>query len=298
MAHLIPSSEMAGRNPSRKFMLPCQKWVDKGKDTSEWLEIRAALSDRHPVLSGIMEKRKAVVVKYGPPKDIHHEYDISKDIQTLPNMIRFYCSFVCKEGVLAGRDFNKHPYLCATTGDDVGFIAMPHIPLGSMNHVRWTRGNLEALKSVTQQVCCAILYAFERVGFLHNDLHLSNVLLKKTAKSSERYGAYSVNVDTYYAVLMDFGRSGTVAHPSLSVKIPVPQPLHVYTEISHILNRLNLLDHSDLQFTFDIEPIRSYISNNTPIDGSVYETVCRIIDSITVLYSKSEVLKRTMQEKE
>lgn len=198
---------------------------------------------------------------------------------------------------MAGRDFNKHPYLCKTTGEDVGFIAMPHLALGSMNDVEWTRRNLNALKSVTKQVCCAILFAFETVGFLHNDLHLSNVLLKKTQKSSERYGVHTVAIQTYAPVIMDFGRSGTIAHPSLSLSANqlVPQPLHVYTEISHIMNRLNMLEHSDIQLSFDVEFIRTCILSNAPITTVVYETVCNIIDAMTVLYSKSEVAERRIK---
>jgi hypothetical protein len=51
------------------------------------------------------------------------------------------------------------------------------------------------------------MYAYEKIGFLHNDEHLGNILLRITNKKSIRYGDLELQLDDLYAVITDFEKS-------------------------------------------------------------------------------------------
>lgn len=63
---------------------------------------------------------------------------------------------------------------------------------------------LGLLKNVLKQICFGLMYSYEKIGFLHNDEHLGNVLLRITNKKSIRYGDLELPLEDLYAVITDF----------------------------------------------------------------------------------------------
>lgn len=257
---------------SHKFILPCQERAHvKG-----WLHIEDKLVEESPVLKGVLDKRKHVVVKYGSPETIKKDYSIAMTLHQIPNMINYYCMFECNDHI---ETIGKKSYVCESDGDDaVGYILMPHYAMGTMNAFKWTLQTFPLMKNVLKQICFAILLAMEKHAFVHNDLHLNNVLLRRTAKRELSYGDRTLPLMDFYAILMDFERS-TVHQGSAC---------DAYFTINKVLNLATWLDASDLSLKVDAAPINVWMSQNAPITPATYQRIESIIDGMTVNYEKSK----------
>lgn len=276
---LSKSSETRSNSSSHKFRLPCQSRVDEHPDTSKWLEIRKRLSAESSVLQGLLlDNNRDIVVKYGKTNTITNEYIIANELEKhhIPNMIKYYCFFVYKD-VLEHVGIKRH--LCDPSGTEVGYLVMPYYSLGDLHKHPWKRETLHQLKNVLTQVSYAVLYAYETCGFVHNDLHLYNILLRKTKKKHIQYGNISLEIDVYYAIIMDFERS----------TMNIGNPRDVYHTIRDIINRAIGLENSDVMLGVDVSQLNIWMSDNTPITKEIYEKTKSVIDRITILYEKSKI---------
>jgi serine/threonine protein kinase len=268
---LKKSPETRRTSQSFKFRLPCQ---------SKWLEIRKQLTIEHPVLHGILiEQNKDVVVKYGLVDLINKDYRISNELinHYVPNIIKYYCSFVCKDTL---EHIPQQKYLCHPNGaENIGYLVMPYYSLGDLHNHCWKRETLNELKNILTQACFAVLYAFETCGFVHNDLHLFNILIRKTKKSSLHYGDVRLAIGTYYVIIMDFEKS----------TLQVESPRDAYFTIRNILNNATSLRKSNLALEVNVSLINRWMSGNTPITNHTYANVKDIIDTISILYEKDKV---------
>ena len=71
--------------------------------------------------------------------------------------------------------------------------------------------NLDVLKNVLAQVYLALTDAYSTCKFVHHDLHLDNILLRKTEKRDIVYSSEGskLKLQGVYALVMDFGRITT-----------------------------------------------------------------------------------------
>ena len=69
---------------SFKYRLNCKERItddEQSRSTDSWMQIQSILSKGHPVLKGVLERRKDIVVKFGPPSEMHKEYEMGNLIQ-------------------------------------------------------------------------------------------------------------------------------------------------------------------------------------------------------------------------
>jgi serine/threonine protein kinase len=276
------SSTTILRASAFKFRLPCQSIVDKNKhpNTDKFLEIRERLSAYHPVLKGLLSKQnKQVVIKYGIESNIQKDYDASEKLASyrIPNMIKYYCIFECKERF---ETIGRKKYVCDLDGDTmVKYIVMPYYSEGDLYTYPWNRATLPILKNILTQACFAVLYAFEQCRFNHNDLHLSNILIRKTKKKELQYGDVTLPLYGYYAIVMDFEKS---AFNKADYR-------DVIRTIHGILTRVTQLERSDMMLSVKIDPLNTWMSENVPITNTTYTVVKSIIDQIGIVYEKSKL---------
>lgn len=282
---LSKSSATSQINKSQKFVLPCQSRVlskpcqSQSSNTKEWLHIQHKLVDKSPVLKAVLERSANVVVKYGPPETMRNEYMVSETLykNRVPGMIKYYCSFQCAD-IIA--NVVQKGYLC-DGGETIAYIVMPYFSLGDMNKYIWNRENFGLLKNVLAQVCFAILYASQTCSFVHNDLHMYNILLRKTTKTKLVYGDIHLPIRSLCAIIMDFEKS--TVHSSTYVD------REAYSTIRDILNRATSLDNSDMSLAIDVSLLNRWMSTNTSITSDTYNQVKHIIDDATILYEKSKL---------
>jgi len=168
---------------------------------------------------------KRAVVKISKERlMLENDYENSLKLAELkcPNFIRYYGLFTCKDDVrtyniflpiLFSKKYNKNKILpekfCKKNGIDNYFLFMPYFSLGSLES--YMPPNTDILISIVNQVIGSSILALERLHFIHNDLHIGNILVRKTTKETITYKFINGDkvIKTYgiEIVMLDFDRS-------------------------------------------------------------------------------------------
>jgi hypothetical protein len=171
----------------------------------------------------ITSKQKHIVVKIGNiSKTIEKEFYIGKILENknISGFIRYMCLFVCYDNSYHNINENKVHQLCSAKKEEENqkaILVMPFVQEGSIKNFNWFNDDkFDILKSILQQVILSLFISYKSCGFLHNDLHLDNILLKKTKKQTIDYildekGTTNTNISIkthgYKALVMDFDSS-------------------------------------------------------------------------------------------
>jgi serine/threonine protein kinase len=174
-----------------KHIIDCQSRIYKDKTTNGWLDsldfikttsIEKANMSHKKILQGILDKNKHVVVKISDKKeDIKYEFDVFTKLHenNINGIIHYFCYFECNGNI------NKFNPLCTGDGDSTRILLMEYVKNKNMAEYRW-KDNLMILSCIKQTILC-VLEAYLKVGFVHNDLHFKNVLIKKTKSKEINY---------------------------------------------------------------------------------------------------------------
>jgi len=164
----------------------------------------------------IITKHKHIVIKIGKEnKTIEKEYTIGIALnkEKLVGFIQFICLFDCFD------DTNKTdliPINGICNGEQKqenkkNVLIMPFFVDGSIKNYNWLKDKFIILKSLLQQAIMSIFIAYHKLGFLHGDLHLDNILMKRTTKNNLCYECDGIQkqIDTngYKIAIMDFDSS-------------------------------------------------------------------------------------------
>jgi hypothetical protein len=271
------SRYFANVSDSRKFKLDCRA------PTNDWLELTRVIQstrfDEMIILEGVLKESANVVIKIGRTDILAKEYDIGKQLQDFPNFIRYYCNFNCLdtkdnlESLVQGRLKS----VCTDGGKiNIGVLVMPYYILGDIGNYVWRKKELGLLKNVLKQICFGLMYAYEKIGFLHNDEHLGNILLRITNKKSIQYGDLELQLEDLYAVITDFEKStiGTTGD--------------VFSSIRRLIHLVSTSEKSDMALDYEDAKLMRLRNSDTVIKKKDYITVNNVIDNMTIRYVKSE----------
>jgi hypothetical protein len=238
--------------------------------------------------TSITEINKNIVVKIGKVnKTIEKEYKIGKFLEKhkLSGFINYICLFSCYDNTYENIELKNNKELCSAKKEDDNLknvLIMPYIQEGSIRTFKWNSDKYDALKSVLLQTVSTVFIAYQVCGFLHNDLHLDNILIKKTKKESINYmiendQTINIIIQTYgyKIVIMDFESSMLV--------IKNRDGLSTYW--NNLLNMISRL-HYDLKnkdgdrvAIVDLTNITSFIEKQENSKGSVMNTM-QLLDMI------------------
>lgn len=280
MIKLDRSSITKTNKTSDKFRLVCAPGVTG--TTEDWLIVKNYLREKEfNVLLGQLNNYKHIVVKFGEPKNMLKEYNVGilAHQNKVPNFMKYLCNFTCNDNVsnIQKQDFQIRPYLCDGHGDALGIIVMPFYELGNLLSFCWTRENFDVLKNVLKQVVHSTLYAYEKFDFYHTDLHLENILIRKTKKKYIEYGSYCLETMGLYAIIMDFERS----------EMKPDQVREVYRSLERVFALVEHMDGSKIAIDVpDRNKIKELGTNKTPITSEVYRQILDVIDTIYVRYDR------------
>lgn len=126
------------------------------------------------------------------------------------NFMKYLGFFQCKDNI---NKFNVNknlpPYFCQKDGSTNGFIFMDYFELGSLD--KYIPKNIDELISIITQLLASMTLAYFNLGFIHNDLHYGNVLVKKTTKPYfiYKFNDFEIKVKTHGIQIMifDFDRA-------------------------------------------------------------------------------------------
>lgn len=153
----------------------------------------------------VVRKNARVVVKIGRGEGIRKDYQVGHMLRDIPGFLRAICLMACKDNVYRYK-VQPTAEICSNDlkDEDAYVLVMPYIPLGPFRRYPWQERPLGEFKSCLQQVVLSLYYAFVTHGCLHTDIHLDNVLLKRTRKGTIVYPGHTVAVLGLEVVIMDF----------------------------------------------------------------------------------------------
>lgn len=100
-----------------------------------------------------------------------------------------------------------HYKICHCGDNSIGILVMKYYILGCIDDYVLNDDNFNIFKNIIKQVIFAVIYVYETVGFIHGDLHCSNILLKSKRNNEIVYNNKSLIIDNLEAVIMDFEKS-------------------------------------------------------------------------------------------
>ncbi len=198
----------SGSHSTSKYYIKCDDYVSerlrivemlKGQRTSE-NQVLLAYIESH------LEKVNKVIKMSRENGTIRTEYEISKRLHEAgcPGFIQFICIFECY-------DTNNPNKICQglpESNNKKEVIVMNYFPEGSIKNHKWSAKNFNTLKCIIMQVIVSAVVAYNTIGFIHNDFHLDNIMVKRTSRTEILYNingeTITIPTNNYTCVIMDF----------------------------------------------------------------------------------------------
>lgn len=169
--------------------------------------------NKNKLIKADLIKKKEIVIKISKRKELlEKDYSISIKLEELKciNFAKYLGFFSCKDDIDNYNSDKPLPkYFCKNNGTTNYFLFMNYYPLGSI--VKYIPQNIDEIISIINQVLASMILAYEKLGFIHGDLHPGNILCKNTKKPSIKYsfnnGNKEINTDGIQIIIFDFDRS-------------------------------------------------------------------------------------------
>lgn len=284
---LYPRSDSINRytNTNKYYVTACNdKITESSPNTNEWLTVESKLKDTNNrdlnrILLGELEKRKDVIIKISSVETLYKEYTIGKSLEDIPGFMKFICFFKCKG------DYKDYPKkdtkgLCDGVGTTMSVLVMPYFKMGSIRNYNWTKDSYESLKSCIIQIICSLMQAYELKRVIHNDMHLDNVLIKKTTRETIEYTLngklISIPTNGLIISIMDFEQSLYERPETKGSGIS-----YLYDDLKHML--------ADLRYRTNVK-----VDNDTDLDIMLSELKNKSVDFYTA-YTRIDPLVKKIQ---
>jgi len=237
----------------------------------------------------ITKNNRHIVVKIGKVnKTIEKEYKIGKKLENekLTGFINYICLFNCYDNTYdkIEEKSNLNP-LCSAKKEEENLktvLIMPYINEGSIRTFKWNKEKYDALKSVISQTIISVFTAYQLSGFVHNDLHLDNILIKKTKKETFNYKfndekdkdkdtVIEINIKShgYKIVIMDFESSMFVIKNKDGARTYWNNLFNMMSRLQHDLKN----EDNDDTRADNLNNITSFIQNQEISKGSIMNTL-------------------------
>ena len=259
LLHKNRSSSIASE--TSKYYIKCD-----GIDTANRIEIMKLLQkqrdeDSRVLLAYLQQtySKVNIVVKMGRENGtIRKEYSISEHLHKMncSGFIQFICIFECY-------DNNSSDKICQGTPEKntkKEVLIMKYFSEGSVKSHAWTNSNFHILRSILIQTIYSLVVAYENTGFLHNDSHLDNILIKRTSRTHNNYQIdrriIEIETNNYTCVIMDFENCFFTDKSS---------PIFFWKMIENIITRVGIEltnNKGDKIEASNIYEMLGYISNN------------------------------------
>jgi serine/threonine protein kinase len=290
-------SRLLHKNRSSSISSETSKYYVKcdAIDTANRIEIVKLLQKQRDadsrVLLAYLEKDSSkmnIVVKMGRDNGtIRKEYSISEHLHKMncSGFIRFICIFECY-------DNNSSEKICQGTPEKntkKEVLIMKYFNEGSVKSHAWTHSNFHILRSILIQTIYSLVVAYHNTGFIHNDSHLDNILVKRTTRKHNKYqiDRRSIEIETnnYTCIIMDFENCFFTDKSS---------PIFFWKMIENIITRVGIEltnNKGDKIEASNIYEILGFISNNK---NNSYLQVLTIIPMIEQMEFTVLRLPKTM----
>jgi hypothetical protein len=239
----------------------CQSIITKDYDTTKIIKLEDIIKENSDlkIFEGLFLKIN-VVIKISNSETILREYDISqllnnknttfniddkyKYLTINSYFIKYLCYFNCKNNI---KNIINNSSICSNDGELLNILIMKKYNLGSIKKYNWNFDNFNILITLIKQIIYALYSAFINYGFIHNDVHFGNFLIRNNNSQ------YNVIIIDFENSLFDFSKINNI--------------IVLYQNYKQILNNI-LLELNII--TFNIDLVLNYIdiniNNNTIFD--------------------------------
>lgn len=241
-----------------------------------------------------LKNTRHIVAKIGySNKTLEKEWQIGNMLNGTPGYINYICLFECfddsykKEKPTRICDAEKKPE------NNKKVLIMPYISEGSIKSFKWTVDKLDILRSVVIQGIMSALVAYQKIGFIHGDFHLDNILLKKTKKTHIEYtletdkGVKVIKIPSngYKIVIMDFENSWIIKDKNNE------SDNLFWLNLNNMISRLNwdLEDNDKNKVNFiNLSNIITYIDKQKEQHSNCYKTnsIIKMINEMPIKINK------------
>ena len=219
--HLLTKVSGTQNSDQKYFLQTCKDTFEKSLSHAQWLSLKRLIQSSPDGEVFLAEFRlhsdAKVVVKVGKGDSIKREMLIAETLHNkrVPNTAPAYCWFTCEKSKSLTEFQRTHivpQELCDGPGAGLGVAIVPWYPYRFVDIPDMDLSRT-CVKQLVLQVFYALFVAFDACGFVHNDLHLNNILLQPSESVDKRYTFLNSNVFSvanecaYEVVLIDFGRS-------------------------------------------------------------------------------------------
>ena len=162
------------------------------------------------ILKALYECNINIVLKFGILESIEKEYYISHELLDMPNFIRYFCLIKCNDNIkniINNKNTISNYKMCHYGENKIGILVMKEYNWVSIDNYIWNENNFVLLKNVIKQVVFSTIYAYNKKGFIHGDLHTGNMLLKPKKNCIINYENITFYLNDLEVVIMDFEKS-------------------------------------------------------------------------------------------
>ncbi len=194
---------------NKQYIIPTKKWLKPlEKLITYYINIEGLTT-----ITNFIDKEK-VIVKITKGKKANIIIEANKIVKNIPNFIQTYCSFTCLENyelLFDSRietnliDIVNQNQLGAEDNNIISIEIMKKYKNGSLFKFQ-NKLNKDQVVNILQQLTLAQIHAYSNVGFIHNDLHLGNILIHKLKKPTHIIYEFSTDshIKTEINVLSNF----------------------------------------------------------------------------------------------
>ena len=268
-------------NLINKFLLNCENPYERNKFYKLINLFYKSNNKQIKILNELYDNYKDIVLKISFIDSIKKEYNFAFQLTELPNFIKYHYIFESnntEENILCFNDIkniiNNNFIRLDYKEEPIGLLIMNYYKLGSIGKYEWNEYNFNILKNVLTQVAFAILYAYEKTKFIHNDLHIDNIVLKPKSVNNINYGDCDLPIDVYEVIIMDFEKS--------TINNKENKLMYIISDLRKLLNNVLYMSKSNITIVYNELKLTTLIKG--VFNKKYYNIIKDIIDTMEIEY--------------
>ncbi len=181
-----PDNMICTQNNNKQYIIPTKKWLKPIEKLITYYINTEGLT----TITNFIDKKK-VIVKITKGEKGNIIIEANKIVKNMPNFIQTYSGFTCLENyelLFDSRietqliDIVNQKQLGAEDNNKIITLEiMKKYKNGSLSTLQ-NKLNIKQVVNILQQLTLAQIHVYSKTGFLHNNLHLGNILIHKVKK--------------------------------------------------------------------------------------------------------------------